>query len=931
MKKRYMFAPGLLGGALVFLSGFNSILPAAEVSGPQSGRWTAAASPYVVIGDIVIPAGQTLNIEPGVVVKFAGYYSLKVEGTLIAIGSADNRIVFTSANDNEFGVNGSAGNIAPSLKDWKGLEFYGAGKQPSNLDHCILRYGEKAISAKFSQPTVKRLIIADCGATTFLLNGKLMPIQDGLEQDYSGETANSASSATLRLYPVASRPISPINQNPFAEQEPSFGEIKVVTVSKREQKVSDAPATVYVVTDEMIHDRGYRNLEDLLEDIPGVEIQRKSVTEYSNHIGLRGIAGNEKFIILQDGFRFNSTTGTPYVVATNYGLSNVKRVEVILGPASALYGVDAFSGIVNMITKDGEEVLGSELTGSFGNYKTTDNSFVWGKKFDELSLAVTGQFYHSDEPNFSDIYKEDYSWYNEQYARNGSMRLSPFLPNIIVNTPILPYATPTNSYLVNAKLKFGDVEVGYARNMESHSSSLGLKPEFNIHAKEAKYQVSFESIYASYTYTSLNEKWSLQSSLSKGTDVLDPSSRFINTFTSYRSGFKYAYGKTVKLEEQLSFFPSERTAIIGGVSYEDISALPKSGDLPFEFDENESPGLQQIFYIGTNIEDKSGKPLTIFQNFFNLEYKNFGSYLQLQSRLNKSFELTFGGRYDYNTRYGSSVNPRLGLVVSPGKTKKLKLLYGEAFLAPSPYKAYQHYGAFLPTTDSTGAVTGLFGPFWHLPNSGLKPEKLRSYEAAFSQHLSENVIFTIDGYYTKISDLIVFGGAPNQLFENVPIGFAEFSINKGKASIKGGTLRIETQSKIGETSVNSHAAYSYSSGDIDGEGLPFSAKHTLKAGFELKQKGFSIAPRVLYRSKSYHYILADESGHRASNKSYAVVNLFARYAFKAAAPSLQPAVFIRVNNLFNVKYYNVSFAQDEGFAATPQDPIRVTGGVTLNF
>jgi hypothetical protein len=60
-----------------------------------------AASPYIVTGNVVIPAGKTLTIEPGVIVKFAGYYSLKVNGTLRALGSPTNRIVFTSGADDE--------------------------------------------------------------------------------------------------------------------------------------------------------------------------------------------------------------------------------------------------------------------------------------------------------------------------------------------------------------------------------------------------------------------------------------------------------------------------------------------------------------------------------------------------------------------------------------------------------------------------------------------------------------------------------------------------------------------------------------------------------------------------------------------------------------------------------------------------------------
>ena len=66
------------------------------VNGDVSGTWTSASSPYLVTGDVTIPTGQTLNIEPGVEVEFQGYYRFYVLGNLQAIGTADSMIVFTT-------------------------------------------------------------------------------------------------------------------------------------------------------------------------------------------------------------------------------------------------------------------------------------------------------------------------------------------------------------------------------------------------------------------------------------------------------------------------------------------------------------------------------------------------------------------------------------------------------------------------------------------------------------------------------------------------------------------------------------------------------------------------------------------------------------------------------------------------------------------
>ncbi len=158
---------------------------AGEVSGVQRGIWGLAGSPYIVTGDIVIPAGETLEIKPGVVVKFSGYYSIQVNGTLIANGGVADRIVFTSMYDNEFGRTGMPNRKLPSLRDWRGIEFLGANQINSSLVYCIVRYSDQAVIAKSSKPALKNLIITDCNASTLTITGKTLAVVDGIAHDYS--------------------------------------------------------------------------------------------------------------------------------------------------------------------------------------------------------------------------------------------------------------------------------------------------------------------------------------------------------------------------------------------------------------------------------------------------------------------------------------------------------------------------------------------------------------------------------------------------------------------------------------------------------------------------------------------------------------------------------------------------------------------------
>jgi parallel beta-helix repeat protein len=107
----------------VTLSSNNLVL----VNGNVSGLWTKGNT-YRVTGDIIVPTGQTLTIEEGVEVKFDGYYSLIVNGTILANGSVNNYIKFTSNK------------TSPTNRDWNQIIINST--KPSKMDYCIVEYGK---------------------------------------------------------------------------------------------------------------------------------------------------------------------------------------------------------------------------------------------------------------------------------------------------------------------------------------------------------------------------------------------------------------------------------------------------------------------------------------------------------------------------------------------------------------------------------------------------------------------------------------------------------------------------------------------------------------------------------------------------------------------------------------------------------------------
>jgi len=712
-----------------------------------------------------------------------------------------------------------------------------------------------------------------------------------------------------------------------AMRREASADVLVTTASRYAQLLSSAPATIYVCTREQITHRGYRNLIDLLEDIPEVEIQRNSISEFKNQITFRGIAGIEKFMIMLDGVRITPSTGDPYTLGTNYSLVNAKSVEVIIGPASALYGADAFSGLINIITMEQKTGSSVQVNSSYGRYGTTDNSLVAGVHAGDVDITVAGQYYHSAEADLYRRYKNEYRWYTDKYLPDGLVDVNGSEVPLSVTASARQFSMPASSGFFSAKINFGDFEIGGLRNMERHSSSVSVDPRYTLYTREAFVSTTLQSVYVKHRYTT--KRSALQSTITSNGYGMSPDTKFINRYTNYGKGYKYQNSQSKKIEEQWEYSFTKKTLLIAGASVEDLSALPKTADLPFKYNPRLPAADQDIYYLNTDTTDANGRSLRILQDFHYLSYQNYGAFIQVYSGAVKFVELTLSGRFDYNTRFGKVFNPRLGIVLKPTEKLKVKLLYGTSFLAPCPWKAYSTFGSFEVSTSADGKVTGLRSPFFHVPNETLRPERLTSFEAntTFSPH--KYFLLSGDVYLTRIRDLINIQspqGTGN--FKDVPVAYVEMAVNEGLASMYGATLQMAYKRELGKTRFSWNMAYSYTDGKIDGKPLILTAKHTWKSVLDCTYGKLSASVRLVCRSAS-NSAVADSSQQYLTNRAFAVLNFFGQYQFLERT-RFTMTLSLRAANLTNARYYNVAGGQDS-FYATPQDPLRTEAGISVKF
>lgn len=155
----------------------------------------------------------------------------------------------------------------------------------------------------------------------------------------------------------------------------------VVTASRIPSKMSRVPATVHVVTSEDIKASGALNVWDALRVVPGLDIM-STKTSYAdmNARGLNRVINN-RIMVLLDG----KSATNPFYDITNWAsipvtLEEIDRIEVVEGPASALYGANAMSGVVNIITKRPEQLKGGMLAYTFGERNVHQGTLLYGNR-----------------------------------------------------------------------------------------------------------------------------------------------------------------------------------------------------------------------------------------------------------------------------------------------------------------------------------------------------------------------------------------------------------------------------------------------------------------------------------------------------------------------------------------------------------------------
>jgi iron complex outermembrane receptor protein len=174
--------------------------------------------------------------------------------------------------------------------------------------------------------------------------------------------------------------------------------VEVTTVSRKEEKLFNTPAAVYVITQEDIRRSGATSIPEALRMAPGVQVSRINSNSWA--ITSRGFQNQfaNKLLVLIDGRSvYNSEYSGVFWDVQDVMLEDVERIEVIRGPGGTLWGANAVNGVINVITKKAQDTQGTLLTGGAGNEEKDFGAVRYGGKIGATGYyRVYGKYFDRD-------------------------------------------------------------------------------------------------------------------------------------------------------------------------------------------------------------------------------------------------------------------------------------------------------------------------------------------------------------------------------------------------------------------------------------------------------------------------------------------------------------------------------------------------------
>jgi iron complex outermembrane receptor protein len=539
----------------------------------------------------------------------------------------------------------------------------------------------------------------------------------------------------------------------------AFGDKAFVSIATgTRQSVSQAPAAATVITAADIRAMGAANLDQVLETVPGLHVSYSAIFNTPIY-SIRGIHTqfNPQVLMLINGNPITALfQGNRGLAIAGLPIQNISRVEVIRGSGSALYGADAFAGVINVITKTAGEISGVEFEAGVASHQTREAAVLHGGKWqgwDVVAWLRQGQTAGAGRR----IEADAASGLDQIFASHTSRSPGPTNDNYREQDGALELSQRNWRWRVNYS-RFYDVGSGagvaQALDPDGRSEYQRFNTDLSYHTTDwvRNWDITLQMSYfqnreQSYLY-------------------IFPTGALNNTFPNG------IVGAPDKSERHLGFSASafytgwdqHRLRLGTGVENYGIYNIRERKNFDFLF----VPGTGYILAPLSSVIEAGRDKIFLDPHTRHLNYV----FAQDEWYFAPDWTLTGGVRYDRFSDFGSTTNPRFALVWKASYNLSAKLLYGRAFRAPSFAEQY---------IKNNPSTTG---------NPNVQPEKIATQEAGLNWQPRPGLQLGVNLFRYRIRDQIRYVTNPDS-------STGATAQNLGEQ--RGHGLELEAQWRVGNS------------------------------------------------------------------------------------------------------------------------------------
>lgn len=704
------------------------------------------------------------------------------------------------------------------------------------------------------------------------------------------------------------------------------GDVVVYAASRRPEKLTEAPTAVSVVTPEDLQRaESHGQLGKTMEHLVGVDVVQSGSNDFN--INARGFNNsiNRRMLVLIDG----RDPSTPLINLNEWNsvssiLGDVSSIEVIHGPGSALYGQNAYNGVVNIRTSAPKEVLGTRFLLSGGEWETYRAAVRHAGELGDLSYKV----------NFGMSHQLNYSLVSRLRDTTKPLNGLEYAGLAHDVRPLTDEQRRPFSYVATARFDYdlGNNQTVLVEGGMSHSGNdfyvnqTGriLIQEINRPFVRAAFQsenINVQGLWQRRFAPLAQLVYNANATSGEQSDVFNIDAQWNDKFLDDK--LHVVVGGNAELQKILS-------------GYNGISPLISPDNLTGEF---------------------------------------YGMYGQAEFKATDNLKFVGALRVDGSNIFETQISPKAGIVFEPSKGQSIRATYNRSFLRPSFADLYRKspagLGVNLSRVDSivnaeTSAKVGApvnanlglgVTPQWNLGNPTLTPEKAQSFELGYKGQVTKELFIEVNGYYNRRTDLISapLGGITPDVYSPVRANTGNAAINviadsilaaelakvnsafparlsvyEGKPALVVSSANIAVVDELGcelagtyyltnEVSVFGNWTYidvTVKDNTVQAQRiLPNTARHRLNGGIEYVKTGEYDAGLSIRYVEGFKWIAGTFEGNVPA---YAVVNLNAGYNINKDL-----RIGLNVFNLLDRRHYEI-------FGGTILQR-QVTGSIQYSF